>query len=403
MSEYCISVENLTKKYWLGKSAGATDGLRHRLERSVRGLFSRGGESDYSQAGDTREFLALNDVSFKIKTGEVFGIIGRNGAGKSTLLKILSRIVLPTSGQIHGEGRIASLLEVGTGFHPDLTGRENIFLNGALLGMRHAEIRSKFDEIVAFSEIEQFIDTPVRRYSSGMYVRLAFSVAAHLEPEILIIDEVLAVGDAAFQKKCIEKMESAARSGRTILLVSHNMAPIRKLCQRAIVLQKGRVVVDSDPTRKRVFDWQSVEVVDGWMENRGVKTDTFLFGDAPTLVIEVQVHESASYGVELTLRQSDASPIGVAPSVLAQDWEIAGKPGRLRIRAQFPPLQLARGSYALDIALTKIDARSFDRLDSAITFEMAGSALGSRHWDFSQAFGKGALLLDIQFRTEPVA
>ena len=190
------------------------------------------------------DFWALRDVSFQIKQGEVVGIIGRNGAGKSTLLKILSRITVPTEGRIRIDGRIASLLEVGTGFHPELTGRENIFLNGAILGMTRAEIIRKFDEIVEFSEIEEFLDTPVKRYSSGMYVRLAFAVAAHLEPEILIVDEVLAVGDAAFQKKCLGKMGSFAQSGRTVLFVSHNMEAVRSLCQRGVWLKDGRLHKD---------------------------------------------------------------------------------------------------------------------------------------------------------------
>src|SRR5438874_196091 len=193
------------------------------------------------------DFWALKDVSFEVKRGEVVGIIGRNGAGKSTLLKILSRITEPTEGKVTLRGRVASLLEVGTGFHPELTGRENIYLNGAILGMSRAEIRKKFDEIVAFAETEKFLDTPVKRYSSGMYVRLAFAVAAHLEPEILIIDEVLAVGDAPFQQKCLGKMGDAAREGRTILFVSHNVAAIRSLCQRVLLLEAGRVAMDGDP------------------------------------------------------------------------------------------------------------------------------------------------------------
>jgi lipopolysaccharide transport system ATP-binding protein len=184
----------------------------------------------------------LKDVSFEVKRGEVVGIIGRNGAGKSTLLKILSRITEPSEGRVTLRGRVASLLEVGTGFHPELTGRENIFLNGAILGMTKAEIRKKFDEIVAFAEVERFLDTPVKRYSSGMYVRLAFAVAAHLEPEILVVDEVLAVGDAEFQKKCLGKMKDVATGGRTVLFVSHNMTAVRNLCSKAIWLDKGRVV-----------------------------------------------------------------------------------------------------------------------------------------------------------------
>ena len=189
----------------------------------------------------------MQDVSFQVRRGEVVGIIGRNGAGKSTLLKVLSRITEPTSGRLTIRGRVASLLEVGTGFHPELTGRENIFLNGAILGMSRAEIKAKFDEIVAFAEVERFLDTPVKRYSSGMYVRLAFAVAAHLEPEILIVDEVLAVGDANFQKKCLNKMQDVGRGGRTVLFVSHNMQAVARLCSRTILLHGGRVVQDGDP------------------------------------------------------------------------------------------------------------------------------------------------------------
>jgi lipopolysaccharide transport system ATP-binding protein len=191
-----------------------------------------------------RELWALSDVSFDVRPGEVVGIIGRNGAGKSTLLKVLSRITEPTSGRVVMKGRVASLLEVGTGFHPELSGRENVYLSGAILGMRRAEIRRKFDEIVAFSEVERFLDTPVKRYSSGMQVRLGFAVAAHLEPEILIVDEVLAVGDAAFQRRCLAKMEDVTHEGRTVLFVSHNIASVESLCTRAVLLQSGHVVAD---------------------------------------------------------------------------------------------------------------------------------------------------------------
>src|SRR5205807_47703 len=195
------------------------------------------------------EFWALKDVSFEVKQGEVVGIIGRNGAGKSTLLKILSRITEPTEGRVRIRGRVASLLEVGTGFHPELTGRENIFVNGAILGMTRAEVKRKFDEIVAFAEIEKFLDTPVKRYSSGMYVRLAFAVAAHLEPEILLVDEVLAVGDAQFQKRCLGKMHDVAHNGRTILFVSHNMAAIEQLCSGAILLKRGHLSRSNNDVR----------------------------------------------------------------------------------------------------------------------------------------------------------
>lgn len=233
MSDVAIRVENLSKRYHIGRARQHHDTLRDVLV----GLFRR---AKYD--GGDRTFWALRDVSFEVKRGDVVGIIGRNGAGKSTLLKILSQITEPTDGQAAIYGRIGSLLEVGTGFHPELTGRENIFLNGAILGMRRAEIARHFDAIVAFSEIGAFLDTPVKRYSSGMYVRLAFAVAAHLEPEILLVDEVLAVGDMAFQKKALGKMGSVVKEGRTVLFVSHNMAAITSLCHSAIRIDNGRIV-----------------------------------------------------------------------------------------------------------------------------------------------------------------
>src|SRR6266487_1064475 len=239
-SDSIITVENLGKKYLLRHQKGQRyTALRDVIADRAKNLFRR----NRPVAGPTREeFWALKDVSFEVKRGEVLGIIGRNGAGKTTLLKILSRITDPTEGRVRLRGRVASLLEVGTGFHPELTGRENIFLNGAILGMSREEIRRKFDEIVAFAEVEKILDTPVKRYSSGMYVRLAFAVAANLEPEILIIDEVLAVGDAEFQKKCLGKMDEVARQkGRTVLFVSHNMPAVKRLCGRCVWLDNGGV------------------------------------------------------------------------------------------------------------------------------------------------------------------
>ena len=241
MSQLVISVENLSKRYILGHQRPKDDGFRHVIEDAVRAPLNWLRSREGRKTNRNEDFWALKDVSFNIEQGEVVGVVGRNGAGKSTLLKILSRITDPTSGRISIDGRVASLLEVGTGFHPELTGRENIFLNGAILGMRRVEIKRKFDEIVAFSEVEKFLDTPVKRYSSGMYVRLAFSVAAHLEPEILIVDEVLAVGDAQFQKKCLGKMSEVAKGGRAILFVSHNMAAVRNLCGKAMLLEKGKL------------------------------------------------------------------------------------------------------------------------------------------------------------------
>jgi lipopolysaccharide transport system ATP-binding protein len=254
MSETVIRVENLSKKYLLDHQQEGHRNYKS-IKESLPNAISSLGKKILNPRGEKglkssqEEFWALKDVSFEIKQGDRVGIIGRNGAGKSTLLKILSRITEPTNGRIGINGRIASLLEVGTGFHPELTGRENIFLNGAVLGMSQVEIKRKFDEIVDFAEVEKFLDTPVKRYSSGMYVRLAFAVAAHLEPEILIVDEVLAVGDTSFQKKCIGKMEMVSSEGRTVLFVSHNVAAVRRLCNRAIFLEKGTLqeegIVDS--------------------------------------------------------------------------------------------------------------------------------------------------------------
>jgi len=261
MTDYAIRVENLRKRYRIvagPKTRSGTKTLRDALAWRSR-LLARNVKQAVTgiqqEVVPVDEFWALDGVSFDVKRGEVMGIIGRNGAGKSTLLKILSRITEPTAGRIELRGRIGSLLEVGTGFHPELSGRENIYLNGAILGMRRAEIARKFDEIVAFSEIDKFLDTPVKRYSSGMYVRLAFAVAAHLEPEILLVDEVLAVGDAAFQKKCLGKMGDVAKEGRTVLFVSHNMTAVRNICNKAVWLHQGRVqqIGDIVPVTEQYF------------------------------------------------------------------------------------------------------------------------------------------------------
>jgi lipopolysaccharide transport system ATP-binding protein len=246
MSDTVIQVENLGKKYVLGRKQESYTSLRDVLANGAKTILNPFQKQKSQIQNSQDEFWALKDLSFEIKQGERVGIVGRNGAGKSTLLKVLSRITEPTKGRINIKGRVASLLEVGTGFHPELTGRENIYLNGAILGMSKEEIQRKFDEIVAFAEIEKFLDTPVKRYSSGMYVRLAFAVAAHLEPEILIVDEVLAVGDAQFQKKCLGKMEDVGKEGRTVLFVSHNMATVTTLCQRSIWLIGGQVHMDGD-------------------------------------------------------------------------------------------------------------------------------------------------------------
>jgi lipopolysaccharide transport system ATP-binding protein len=261
MSDIAIHVEGLSKRYRLGKRERYRT-LRDTLADTLTAPFRRR-KSRAASADNPATFWALKDVSFEVKRGEAIGIIGRNGAGKSTLLKILSRITEPTAGEARIHGRVASLLEVGTGFHPELTGRDNIYLNGAILGMKKAEIRRKFDEIVAFAEVEKFIDTPVKHYSSGMYVRLAFAVAAHLEPEILIIDEVLAVGDYHFQAKCLNKMSEVGKAGRTVFFVSHSMSAIQRLCSRVIVLADGRIHADDEPSRA-IGDYLNLGVATSW-------------------------------------------------------------------------------------------------------------------------------------------
>ena len=237
-----VEIRSVSKEYRLGRAFQHTENLREFLSRKIKSPFAS--PQNQHPAAKEEHFWALRDVTFDVNEGDTVGLIGRNGAGKSTLLKVISRITDPSEGFVKLRGRMASLLEVGTGFHPELTGRENIFLNGAILGMRKAEIVSKFDEIVAFAEVEKFLDTPVKHYSSGMYVRLAFAVAAHLNPEILIVDEVLAVGDVAFQKKCLGKMNEVSRGGRTVIFVSHNMAAIENLCKRGIVLERGKVAFE---------------------------------------------------------------------------------------------------------------------------------------------------------------
>ncbi len=266
MSDIAIRSENIGKKYIIShKQKNGSLTLRDTLTGALHRLLRTSGAKNELKSFSIEEFWALKDISFEIKRGEKVGIIGKNGAGKSTLLKILSRITEPTIGRISITGRVASLLEVGTGFHPELTGRENIYLNGAILGMSRLEIKKKFDEITAFAEIDNFLDTPVKRYSSGMYVRLAFAVAAHLEPEILIIDEVLSVGDLAFQQRCMGKIDSIGKEGRTVLFVSHNMGAIQQLCQRSLLLSSGSLIAEND----------SEDVIDLYMQQGSTETPKY--------------------------------------------------------------------------------------------------------------------------------
>jgi lipopolysaccharide transport system ATP-binding protein len=357
-----ISVENLSKTYRLGQIGTGT--FSRDLEvwwAKMRGKpnpMLRIGEKDHGNR-DGEELWALKDVSFTVQQGEVLGIIGRNGAGKSTLLKILSRVTAPTSGRIRVKGRIASLLEVGTGFHPELTGRENIFLNGAILGMKRDEITRKFDEIVDFAEVEKFIDTPVKRYSSGMYVRLAFAVAAHLEPEILVVDEVLAVGDAAFQKKCLGKMGDVAKEGRTVLFVSHNMAAITMLCNLCLLIHNGKmgeygktstvvhsyVNLNKDPEAS--FSNFGIGNFYNLKLNKEDDTKNSPINISSELILKYDI---TSYKLFLII-QDDSSNFIVHSVVTNQELTQIIKKGVNRISIELPMLWLKPGNYSVQIKL----------------------------------------------------
>ena len=388
MSEPVITVSGLGKRYVL-KHAQRSDTLRDTLTAGARGLFRRfTGQADPS----SEEFWALRDVDFSINRGEVVGIIGRNGAGKSTLLKILSRITEPTTGRITLRGRVASLLEVGTGFHPELSGRENIYLNGAILGMTRAEIRRKFDEIVAFAEVERFLDTPVKHYSSGMYVRLAFAVAAHLEPEILIVDEVLSVGDHAFQKKCIGKMQSvAAGEGRTVLFVSHNLSAIRELCRTGVLLAAGRVAsqgpiadVVSHYTslvgRRSSFtqpaDAPGLAARNTWFErvaisdHQGNSIESHPAGDAAWLAIDLFTRRELK-DVQVAARISTEEGIAVFTTANTDVSRRGARleAGRHTLRAPLP-VWLAPGFYSVTVSIHEPRRQEHASLYDVIQFEI---------------------------------
>lgn len=390
-----ITVENLGKRYRLGQRSNERyTALRDVLTQKAQGLFRR--EHNGQSAKIDNEIWALRDVSFEVRRGEVIGIIGRNGAGKSTLLKILSRITEPTEGRVRLKGRVASLLEVGTGFHPELTGRENIYLNGAILGMTKAEIRKKFDEIVAFAETEKFLDTPVKRYSSGMYVRLAFAVAAHLEPKILVVDEVLAVGDAEFQKKCLGKMEQISRGeGRTVLFVSHNIAAIEALCSSALLLAEGRLVARDNAKAtvqtylQRLSDRQplplesrrdregsgalrfiAVELADD------LRTDISLFqcGRTAKLLLHFKNtsgRELRNVGVSIGIdNESEQRLLLLDTALLGQDFKTVPA-GDGTIQVVIPRLSLLPGRYHFTIFAT-VNGVIADWIKSAAFFDVEG-------------------------------
>lgn len=324
MSRYAIQVRDLGKQYRIGTVVTRYPTLREALADRVQALFHRNHHTDET-------IWALRHVSFEVEHGKVLGVIGRNGAGKSTLLKILSRVTEPTEGEAEIRGRVGSLLEVGTGFHPELTGRENIYLNGAILGMKRAEIDRKFDEIVAFAEVEPFIDTPVKRYSSGMYLRLAFAVAAHLEPEILVVDEVLAVGDAEFQRKCLGKMGEVAREGRTVLFVSHNMSAILRLTEETLVLDKGRLVMRA-PTP---------EAVDYYLSQGFSQTGERVWDPE-----EIPASAAPFRPIALRIRNAQGQVVdtvrSVEPSVIEIEYELSAPIAGLRVGFY---LMSTRGEY----------------------------------------------------------
>jgi lipopolysaccharide transport system ATP-binding protein len=375
MTNEIISARGLSKSYLLGHNKSNSEGFttfRDELYRGVKGVAQKTLDmfkgNSIVEGDEVEEFWALRDVSFDIKAGDSVGVIGRNGAGKSTLLKILSRITEPTSGEVRLRGRVASLLEVGTGFHPELSGRENIYLNGAILGMSRNEIRRKFDEIVDFAEVERFLDTPVKRYSSGMYVRLAFAVAAHLEPEILVVDEVLAVGDAAFQKKCLGKMGSVAAEGRTVIFVSHNMGAISELCNRGILLQSGRLV-DQGPVARIVEEYVRIGASSGGALHIDIKNagnETFItsicilnsegveetsFDVAEEICIEVGYQVNVEeHGLQLavTLFRNQVDILHTFDT--DQDTEIPTRsPGKYRAVYRIPGMRIKAGNYMISV------------------------------------------------------
>lgn len=385
MSDAVIRVENLGKKYIIGhqkqeRYLSLRDAIANGAVLLGRKLLKPSSKRFVEPT--VEEFWAIEDVSFEIQQGDRVGIIGRNGAGKSTLLKILSRITEPTTGRISIKGRVASLLEVGTGFHPELTGRENIYLNGAILGMSKAEITRKFDEIVAFAEIEKFLDTPVKRYSSGMYVRLAFAVAAHLEPEILIVDEVLAVGDTQFQEKCLGKMEDVAREGRTVLFVSHNMGAIRALCQNGILLEGGRIKVNESIDnaichyrRKQVavgssyiasqkLDKPHFEKVE--IYQIGNPSNIFAINQKIMIKFDIETYGKSELVVGIIIR----NPQEIWVHHSSDEFSCEAIHTASQRECELPPYALGPGKYFVDVFLGKRNYELFDGVTDTLGFEV---------------------------------
>jgi lipopolysaccharide transport system ATP-binding protein len=407
MGTVAIETRELGKSYRLGLSRRGYGTLRESLVETAKGSLGRlAGRRGEGPDGDT--LWALRDLSLTIEAGEVVGLIGHNGAGKSTLLKILSRIVEPTAGWADVTGRTGSLLEVGTGFHPELTGRENIFLNGAILGMRRAEIRGRFDEIVAFAEIERFLDTPVKRYSSGMSVRLAFAVAAHLEPEILLVDEVLAVGDAAFQRKSLGKMSEVAEAGRTVVFVSHNLAILQALCQRGVLLERGRMVTDAPVGEaidgylrtleraaggdllertdrdSRAYDESLISRVEV-SDAAGGLVDTVVAGRPARIAVEV-TEVLPMMECRLTILNTLGHPVATLDSETPAPADVRDPSLGPRIECEIETLPLLPGRYRIDVLL-KGKRQIQDGLQAAAFFDVEPGVLADRPTPISGSDG----------------
>ena len=403
MSEIALRVSHLSKQYTLDQRAGGDqsvvhDSLRELLAASMAAPlrwmgthFGRKMTETAATTATTQPFFALQDLSFEVKRGEVVGIIGRNGAGKSTLLKILTRIMEPTSGEVEVHGRVGALLEVGAGFHGELSGRENIYLSGAILGMRRAEINRKFAEIVAFAEIEKFLDTPVKRYSSGMYMRLAFAVAAHLEPEILLVDEVLAVGDAEFQKKCLDKMQAVASEGRTVLFVSHNLTAMRVLCQRAIVLNAGKLTY-SGPVAESIAQYLKtnqgrsgsilthLDYCDPLVQLTQVKVngstsdECHLPAETRTITIEMRGRLAQPLCIDVVVRIIDLHgvPLAFFSPGHERGYAASQPSGDFCFERTFSLPRIMRGSYYLTLGLTEPEVKLWVSLRSAVRLIVEG-------------------------------
>ncbi len=411
MSDWAIQCENIKKRYALGEKSGGNQNFREALVGAITAPARRFRELSGGIKHEN-EFWALKGVDFEVKEGEVFGLVGRNGAGKSTLLKILSRITAPTEGRILMRGRAASLLEVGTGFHPELSGRENIYLNGSILGMRRVEIDKKFDEIVDFAGVEKFLDTPVKRYSSGMYVRLAFAVAAHLEPEILLVDEVLAVGDMEFQKKCIGRMKSLAGGSATIVFVSHSMSAIQALCDRCLLLDHGRSV-EVGATADIISKYASqVTAQQSFVRDVTPRDNpTIQKADLATippngddsnwrLRIAMTIASPRKMNVAVAFRIKDTMSFPIAFAScghLGPDEMIALKTGDNLITLDMPLNFLALGDYTVTIQLSIPHVTEIEELDDCLSFHLERSARPGAMRALPQSWGVGSIELPLKY------